>query len=34
MAFEDEKHDMFSHISNVFNPVHLFHLFLSEASTP
>ncbi|POO02703.1 Protein Lines [Trema orientale] len=29
-AFQDKKHDMLSHVSNVFNPVHLFHLFLSE----
>ncbi|XP_062102171.1 uncharacterized protein LOC133811601 isoform X2 [Humulus lupulus] len=30
VASQDEKHDMISHVSNIFNPVHLFHLFLSE----
>ncbi|KAM6564431.1 hypothetical protein CsatB_024429 [Cannabis sativa] len=29
-ASQNEKHDLISHVSNVFNPVHLFHLFLSE----
>lgn len=27
---QDTKEDILFHVSNVFNPVHLFHLFLAE----
>lgn len=33
-ALQDAEHDMLFHVSNLFNPVHLFHLFLAEASIP
>ncbi|XP_058186703.1 uncharacterized protein LOC131303739 isoform X2 [Rhododendron vialii] len=29
-AFEEMKDDMLFHVSNLFNPIHLFHLFLAE----
>ncbi|GMN71884.1 hypothetical protein TIFTF001_055979, partial [Ficus carica] len=29
-AFRGAKRDMTFHVSNIFNPVHLFHLFLAE----
>ncbi|KAJ0096376.1 hypothetical protein Patl1_28792 [Pistacia atlantica] len=31
-SFQDVKEDILFHLSHVFNPVHLFHLFLAEAS--
>lgn len=31
-SFQDVKADILFHLSHVFNPVHLFHLFLAEAS--
>lgn len=30
---QDMKEDILFHVSNVFNPVHLFHLFLAEVNT-
>ena len=34
VAFQDAEHDILSCVSDLFNHVHFFHLFLSEASTP
>lgn len=31
-VFEDAKDDTLFHVSNLFNPIRLFHLFLLEAS--
>ncbi|KAK3223048.1 hypothetical protein Dsin_010073 [Dipteronia sinensis] len=29
-TFQDVKEDIIFHVSNIFNPIHLFHLFLAE----
>ena len=31
-AFQEMKEDVLLHLSHLFNPLHMFHLFLAEAS--